>query len=104
MTCNLVLDPGMRLIGTVLGPDGKPLAGAIANSLTGDDGFWNPQPLKTAEFRVLALKPGQSRRLLFAHTEKRLAGSLLVRGDEKDPLTVKLEPWGTLTGWLVTPE
>jgi hypothetical protein len=27
---------------------------------------------------------------------------LIVNGDEKDPLRVRLEPWGTLTGRLVT--
>ena len=99
----LVLDPGRSLTGTVVGPDGKPLAGTLTRGLDGG-GFWTYQPAKTAEFTVSALKPGEPRRLTFLHKEKRLAGTLLVRGDEKSPLTVKLEPWGVLTGLLVDGE
>jgi hypothetical protein len=36
------------------------------------------------------------------HEGKHLAGSLVVRGDEKGPVTIKLRLWATLTGRLVT--
>ena len=103
VTCHLVLDPGRTLAGTVVGPDGQPLAGALTSGLNGRP-LWMPPPLTTAAFTVSAVKPGQSRRLLFLHQANHLAGTLLVRGDEPGPLTVKLEPWGVVTGQLVTAE
>jgi hypothetical protein len=38
---------------------------------------------------------------VFLHKEKKLAGVVRVRGDEKEPVEVKLEPWATVTGRLV---
>ncbi len=99
VNCNLRLDPGRTLTGTIVGPDGKPLTGALIYG-SSSTRFWVHEPLKTADSTVYALQPGQSRRLLFVQEERRLAGSLLVRGDEKGPLTAKLEPWGTITGKL----
>lgn len=58
--------------------------------------------MRTAEFTVYALTAGRPRNLLVLHEEKNLAGSLFIRGDEKGPLTLKLQPGGTLTGRLVT--
>src|SRR5262249_62062237 len=95
--------PGRAAPGGVRGRAAQPLAGAITNGLAGQR-HWHREPLKTAEFTVNALQPGQPRRLLFLHEPKRLAGSVVVRGDEQGPLTVKLEPWGTLTGKLVPAE
>jgi RNA polymerase sigma factor (sigma-70 family) len=101
--CDLVLDPGRTLTGTVRGPDGEALAGALGCGLD-TVRFWHHQPLPTATFTVRGLRPGEPRRLLFAHPAKRLAGTILVRGDENGALTVQLEPWGTLTGRLVDAE
>jgi hypothetical protein len=38
----------------------------------------------------------------FVHEGKKLADFVTVHGDEKEPLQVRLQPWGTLTGRLVT--
>jgi RNA polymerase sigma factor (sigma-70 family) len=103
VTCNLELDPGRTLTGTFVGPDGKPLAGAFTWGMGGTPS-WNYQPLKTAEFKLTAIKPGQPRRLMVLHKDKRLAGTLLLRGDEKGPLTIKLQPWGVVTGKLINQE
>jgi RNA polymerase sigma factor (sigma-70 family) len=101
-TCNLVLVGGVTLSGTISGPDGKPVAGALVRGLNDGD-YWDEQP-SAAEFRVVGLRSGESRLLQFSHPEKKLAGSLVVRDDEKAKLTVKLEPAGTLTGRFVTTE
>src|SRR5262249_57827328 len=37
----------------------------------------------------------------FAHKERKLVGHVVLRGDEKEPVTVHMEPWGVLTGRLV---
>ncbi len=100
--CDIALDPGPSLGGTVLGPDGQPLAGAKAGGL-GAGGDRQYEPLRTARFTVRALAPNETRLLQFTHAEKHLAGSLVLR-DAKGPLTVTLKPAGTLKGRFVRPD
>jgi RNA polymerase sigma factor (sigma-70 family) len=99
--CDIVLDPGRTLSGKVLDSEGRPLAGARVAGLSGT-GHWEHEPLRTAAFTVVALGPGETRLLQFSHADKYLAGSLVVRGDAKGPLTVTLGPAGVLTGRFVT--
>jgi hypothetical protein len=107
ISAEVVLDPGRTLAGTVLGPDAKPLAGVVANGL--DESMhwytrWTPAPLKTAEFTVTGLDGTRPRLVQFAHLEKGLAGFLLLKGDEKGPLTITLGPAGMLVGRVLTRE
>src|SRR5262249_17805600 len=60
--------------------------------------------LKSEAFTVYGLGPTDEREVLFVHAEKQLAGVVRVRGDAKEPLRIKLEPWGTVTGRLVGPD
>jgi RNA polymerase sigma factor (sigma-70 family) len=105
-TCDLLLDPGRVVKGEVLGSDGKPLAGVRVSGLRtyGGQGQWENEPLKTSAFTVTGLAPGEARLLEFAHGEKKLAGSFVLQGDEKGPVTVKLAAGATLVGRLVTPD
>jgi hypothetical protein len=66
--------------------------------------FWDNDPLKAAEFTILALGPDEKRTLQLIHEEKKLAGWLEVHGDQKGPARVRLEPWGAVTGRLVKPD
>jgi hypothetical protein len=59
------------------------------------------QGLATAEFTVLVLDPAKSRTLTFLHHKRRLIAHLGVAGNAQGPLTVRLEPWGVVTGRLV---
>jgi hypothetical protein len=96
ITCNLVVVPGRTLKGTELGPDGKPLTGARQYR-------WNTLP--GSDFTVWGLPANKLRKprtIEFVHEGKKLAGTVIVHGDEKEPLQVRLQPWGTLTGRLVT--
>ncbi len=102
LTCNITVDPGRTLKGTVIGPDGKSLAGALMAGVTEIIPRWEDKTQPTAEFTVYAVKEGQRRNVLVLHEEKQLAGSLMIRGDEKEPLTIKLQPWAVLSGRLVT--
>jgi RNA polymerase sigma factor (sigma-70 family) len=101
--CEVVLDPGKVVTGTLLGPDRKPLAGVLARGLRayGDIGYWDHEPLPTAEFTARGVTPDRPRTLLFLHMGKKLAGSLTLKGDEEGKPTVRLRPWGTLTGRVV---
>jgi protocatechuate 3,4-dioxygenase beta subunit len=95
-TYDIELDPGLSVTGTVLGPDGKPLTGVLVKGLTA---IWpTPTALKAATFTAVALRPPEPRQLLFVHRERKLAGQLVVRGDEKGDVTIRLAPWGALTG------
>jgi RNA polymerase sigma factor (sigma-70 family) len=95
------LDAGGMVKGTVLGTDGKPLTGALAEGLRHD---WFTAPgnlLRTAEFKAVGLSAARPRLLCFAHSGKKLAGSVVVRGDEKGPVTVQLRPWAAVSGRLL---
>jgi hypothetical protein len=99
LTCDIQIDPGRSVTGTVLGPDGKPLSGCLVIGLTA------VQPkstaLKTAAFTVVGLDAQEPRQLLFVHLKQKLAGMRVVRPDEKADVTVQLEPWATLKGRIV---
>src|SRR5262249_23065516 len=97
--------PGTMPRGTVVGPDGKPLAGTKAFGLTAYGlGWrnWSRTPLKSAEFTVYGLDVNEEREVMFFHESKHLAGIVKVSGHGKGPLNVKLEPWGIVMGRLVT--
>jgi RNA polymerase sigma factor (sigma-70 family) len=109
------LDRGQSLSGSVVGPDGKPVSGAIAFGLTAipDPGsrsyprparFGPPPParLDGAAFTAVGLNPKEPRHLVFLHPEKKLGKIVKVRGDEKEPLVVKLEPTGAITARVLT--
>jgi RNA polymerase sigma factor (sigma-70 family) len=100
---DVALIPGRAVTGTVVDPDDRPLAGAHAAGLAATLQFFNRSEgkLATAAFSVHALNPKKSRSVLFIHPEKKLAKLLRVRPDEPDPLTVRLEPTGTLAGRIV---
>jgi hypothetical protein len=91
------LDPGETLRGKVLDPEGRPLSGANCNGITPAE--WKYlRPLNTDDFLVKQYFAERPRLLLFVHKERKLAGSLILRGPQKGPLTVRLQPWGTITG------
>jgi hypothetical protein len=100
---NFVLDSGRIVKGTVVDPEGKPLAGVVAAGLNIDDWEYEPQPrlFQTADFTVIGLHPDRPRLLGFVYEKKKLAGFTVVRGDEKKPITVKLQPWAEVSGRLL---
>jgi protocatechuate 3,4-dioxygenase beta subunit len=96
---------GKTLTGRIERPDGKPLAGALAAGLSVTD--WNlfgRGPLKTAEFQATGLRPGRPGALVFLHADEKLGKVQAIQGDETGPLTVRLEPLGTLAGRVLGPE
>jgi hypothetical protein len=104
VTCDIILDPGRTLKGMVIDQDGKPLSGARISGLRNyghSPSYWEPEPLRTGEFAMFGVKPGQRRRLIVVHDGQRLAGSLLIEGNEKEPLKVQVRPWATVTGRVV---
>jgi RNA polymerase sigma factor (sigma-70 family) len=108
MTCDIALEPGRSVTGTVVGPDGKPLTGVWAAGLTAvlPAAHYRTRLMEQAPYRTLTvgtftahgLSPRQPRMLALIHPEKRLGKVVLLRGDEPAPLTVRLEPLGALAG------
>jgi RNA polymerase sigma factor (sigma-70 family) len=97
----ITFDRGKSVSGTVVDADGKPATGVTAYKLTACYSY--PQKLSDGTFTAVALEPEHPRTLLFVDEAKKLAGSVDLKGDEKG-VTVKLQPWGKLTGRLLDAE
>ena len=100
LTLFLQVDPGRTVKGTIVDPDGSPFAGGV--EIRTLDVFQGPQrtPMNSPAFVVKGLPTGPYR-LDFFHRRRKLAGSLVLKGDESGDLTVKLQPWGTVVGRVV---
>ena len=66
-----------------------------------DMAYWETPPPDASTHTITSLKPGKRRTLTFLNERRRLAGELVLRGDETVPQKVTLKPWGTLTGRVV---
>jgi RNA polymerase sigma factor (sigma-70 family) len=99
ITRDIALESGRRQRGTIVGLDGRPVAGTRTYSLAGS--YWPPEPLPDATFTYVHPGPGQAETVFFIHEAKRLGGFIDVKGDEAGPLRVQLQPTGVLVGRLV---
>ena len=115
---DLQVDPGQTLAGTVLDPDGQPLAGSFIYGLSN---FPSWDATKGSSFEVRIKAPGvaqgagmsskdkgsspsplaSTRTLVFQHEGRKLAGCVDVDEKTAGPLRVKLEPWSTVSGRVV---
>lgn len=95
----LFVDRGTIARIAVQDADGNPLAGAWASGLTEHWPIAYKLPEATAT--VYALNPDKPRTMAFYHPQKRLGGTAVVRGDEKEAVVVKLAPMGKVMGRLL---
>ncbi len=96
---DLPLRTAQTVQGTVLGPDGQPLTGVTVVGLTAFREI--SELLEGASFTATGLNTHGSRELFFQHRGKKLGKVVTVRGNEPQPLTVKLEPCGKAIGRLL---
>jgi RNA polymerase sigma factor (sigma-70 family) len=111
LTIEIAFTRGRSLKGTLVGPDGKPVSGATAYGHTFDASAQRTDMLRgtplrkevlpVESFTAAGLYPSEPRTLSFVHPGRKLVGHVVVKGTEGGPLTVRLQPWGTLTGRLV---
>jgi RNA polymerase sigma factor (sigma-70 family) len=98
---DVTLDPGWSARVSVLGPDGKPLAGVRTFGLTG--WRWDREGTKPAEF-TMWFNPHQQHNVLLMHFEKGLVGVVQTPKENCGSITVRMEPGATATGRLVDAE
>jgi protocatechuate 3,4-dioxygenase beta subunit len=106
LVCDIALEPGRTLTGTLVGPDGRPVTGVHAAGLGAPDHHIGPPlmkgthrpPLKDAAFTAHGLQPGRSRAVVFYAAESKLGKIERLSADAAGPVTVRLEPLGGATG------
>jgi RNA polymerase sigma factor (sigma-70 family) len=99
VACDLEFDPGKTVKGMLLDPDGKPLSGVHIRGP-----FWSRLDLRdvpAADFAIAAVNPSRPEAYFFQHEKKKLAGFVILKGDEPEGFAVKLQPAGTVTGRVV---
>jgi RNA polymerase sigma factor (sigma-70 family) len=96
----ITLAPGLTFKGTVLGPDGKPLSGALGFGMSGWSG-WDRHEMKGSEFTLRGFNPRRPRDILFLHLEKGLVGVARPPKKKGDSVTVRMQPGATVTGRLL---
>jgi hypothetical protein len=94
------VDPGRTVAGTIVDADGRPIAGGVEIRTLDNFQTSHRIPPGSATFQVGGLPSGPYR-LDFIHTARKLAGSLVLRGDKEEEHVVRLQPWGTVTGRVV---
>jgi hypothetical protein len=99
--CNIELDRGLTQTGTIVDPQGKAVAGA---SIAGLRAWGGVDALKAGEFTARGLNPARPRSIAVLHKERKLVGHMTLRGDEKEPVVVKLSPWGSVSGRVLDEE
>jgi hypothetical protein len=97
---DLQVDPGRTLPVTVVDPDGKPVGGTMAAGVT--DLFSTIEyAQESPAIEIHALHPSKPRRVTISHAQRKLIGFVYLKGDETGSTTIRLQPWGTITGRIV---
>jgi hypothetical protein len=83
---------------SLVDPDGKPVVGAVAHLFEWEAPYTPQERLRAASFPLTGLLPDRDKPITFVHADRKLVGFLKARGDADTPYTVKMQPWGSVTG------
>jgi protocatechuate 3,4-dioxygenase beta subunit len=97
---DIELEPANALAVKVQDADGKPVAGALVAGL-GIRAGAKPRRCETDICEVYRLEPDKPRLVVFYDAERKLAGSINLKGSERDPV-VRLTPMGSAKGRLTS--
>jgi RNA polymerase sigma factor (sigma-70 family) len=99
-TVDLQVDPGRMITVAAVDPESRPVGGTSVAGLT--DLFSSTEyPQESPTIEIHGLDPSKPRRVIVTHADRKLIGSVYLKGDEPSPLTLRLQPWGTITGRVV---
>ncbi len=103
LSLDLQADPGRSVTIEVVGPDGAPLGDT---KVKGQRELFQtgPLPQASSSFDIYALDPAKPRRVVVMHEGRKLIGSIFLKGGESGPITIKLQPWGSVAGRIVDDE
>jgi len=90
---DIALAPGWTFTGMVVGPDGKPLVGAVMAE--------DSKSMNTADFTVHRFNPRRPRPVFFRHPERGLIGVARPPKENGGTVTVRMEPGAAVMGRLV---
>ncbi len=82
----------------VVDADGKPVTGYRAYNAETNWG-WKQQD--SAQFVVTGLKPDERRKIFIYHRQRNLSGAVMADSSNREPVEIKLQPAGSITGQLV---
>jgi hypothetical protein len=97
---DIVLERASALPVRIQDSDGKPLAGVWVAGSSPREEFPAIQCPK-AECSVYELEKGKPRLLVLFHPDRKLAGTLALKGEEKSPVIAKLRPATAIKGRLL---
>ncbi len=95
LTVNFGLEPGVSRHGRLVDSEGNPVSGAEAFNLNLQS---SSRIFVGSNFVVESVNPKQSRRLLFWHPARRLAGTVVVTANQPEPVSVEMKPLAGLKG------
>jgi hypothetical protein len=102
-TVDLVADPGLTVKLSIIDPEGKPVSGTVATGAVGP-WAWQVSDQATHEVDVKSLTVEEPRRVTVRHNDRKLVGSVVLKGDQPGPFTLKLQPWAELKGRVIDEE
>lgn len=101
---NLTVSRGVSQTVRVVDPQGQPLPGVRASG-TLPQGFPSEDGAETELIEFTAMRPGETRRAVLLHKDRKLAAIANVTapesGGKMEPITIQLQPCGVVTGRLV---
>ncbi len=100
VTRDIQVEPGGTVTLHVEDPDGRPLAGTTARGVSDVDSTFDV-PQESSTVVIHALDPADPRRVVIRHEGRKLIGGSFFKGDETGERTIRLRPWGVVTGRLV---
>jgi RNA polymerase sigma factor (sigma-70 family) len=106
-TLDLQADPGKSVAIEVVGPDGRPLGGTHQVKGMSETSLTTPLAQESARFEVHAIDPARPRRVIVTRGSGKwgkLIGTAFLKGNEAGPITIKLQPWGSVAGRIVDDE
>jgi RNA polymerase sigma factor (sigma-70 family) len=97
---DIPLDPGRTIEVNPIDPEGRPVAETMTAGLSDlfpTTASWQ----KSSKIEIRGLDPSRPRRVVVFHPHRKLIGWVSLKGDETEPLTIRLQPSGTIVFRIV---